>query len=186
VPKRYNLRMQKPRLALLVFVFILLLLNYFGIGQDQTMHQVLKVSDGDTILVDMFGKTETIRFIGVDTPETHHPSKPIQCYGPEASDFMTEKLTGEYVRLEVDPLSGNRDRYDRLLRFVYTQDGELLNKTLVEDGYGFAVTGFNHTKMPQFVAAETNAKAQKRGLWGSCTIDNSGNYPSTTSRNTSS
>jgi len=178
--------MTKQRATMIIVALVLALLNYYGVGQDQNLHQVLSVADGDTILVDMFGETETVRFIGVDTPETHHPSKPVQCFGPEASDFMKNKLEGEYVRLEVDPLSDNRDRYGRLLRFVYTKDGELVNQTLVAEGYGFAITGFNHSKMLSFVGAETTAESERRGLWGACIIDDSGKYPSTTSRNTSS
>lgn len=180
--------MTKQRLVMVLVVLALVALNYFGIWQpqDSSLHQVLAAADGDTILVDMYGQTEIIRLIGVDTPETHHPSKPVQCFGPEASDFTANKLEGEYVRLEADPLSDNRDRYDRLLRFVYTQDGELVNKSLVEQGYGFAVTGFDHSKMIEFVAAEENAKSNKVGLWVNCEIDNSGSYPSTFDRNTSS
>lgn len=177
---------RKPRFIILLVVFVLALLNFFAIGQDQNLHQVLSVADGDTILVDMYGKTETIRFIGVDTPETQHPTKPVQCYGPQASDYLKAKLEGEYVRLEVDPLSDNRDRYDRLLRFIYTENNELINLSIVEQGFGFAVTGFEHSRMPQFVAAEANAKSQKTGLWGSCEIENSNGYPSTTSQSISS
>lgn len=184
--KLYTLKMSKQKLIMLIIVLALLTLNYFGIGQDQTLHQVLAVADGDTILVDMYGETETIRFIGVDTPETHHPSKPVQCFGPEASDYTTNKIVGEYVRLEADPLSDNRDRYDRLLRFVYTKDGELLNQSLVSDGFGFAVEAFDHTKMKAFLNSQELAKSQQRGLWGACEIDNSGSYPSTTSQYISS
>lgn len=178
--------MKKPRLILISIVFLLLAFSYFKVGQDQKLHQVLAVADGDTIVVDMYGESETIRLIGVDTPETHHPSKPVQCYGPEASDYTTGIAAGEYVRLEVDPLSDNRDRYDRLLRYVYLPDGEMLNLKLVSGGYGFAITSFEHTKMLDFVAAGESAKREKIGLWGSCEIDDSGKYPSTTSRNTSS
>ncbi len=183
---KYTSFVKKPKVGLLLIVFILVLLNYFGIGQDQNMHKVLEVSDGDTIVVDLYGKTETIRFIGVDTPETHHPSKPVQCYGPEASNYTKYLLEGEYVRLEVDPLSDNRDRYDRLLRFIYTKNGVLVNYSLVEQGFGFAITSFAHSKMPSFVLAQAEADKQNKGLWGSCNIDNSGNYPSTTSRGASS
>jgi micrococcal nuclease len=178
--------MKNPKLVMLLVVFVLALFNFFAIGQDQNLHQVLAVADGDTILVDMYGQTETIRFIGVDTPETQHPNKPVQCYGPQASQYLKNRLEGEYVRLEVDPLSDNRDRYDRLLRFVYTKDDELVNLSLVSQGYGFAVTGFKHSKLPEFVTSEAAAKNQRQGLWGSCEIENSNGYPSTTSQSISS
>jgi len=131
-------------------------------------YRVVKFDDGDTIAVDMQGKTETIRFIGVDTPETHDPRKPVQCYGKAASAFTKQAIGSGRVRLEADPKSGNRDRYDRLLRFVYLPDGTLLNYELVKEGYGFAITGFPHTKMDTFVNAETEAKSRSRGLWGNC------------------
>lgn len=179
MPKKY-------RWILIVIVILLALANYFGLGKKEGLHQVLAVADGDTILVDFYGQTETIRLIGVDTPETHHPSKPVQCYGPEASDYTTNRLAGEYVRLEADMFSDNRDRYDRLLRFVYTESGELFNKTLVEQGYGFAITAFNHSMMQDFVESQEDAKAQQNGLWSACQVDESGKYPSTTSPSTSS
>jgi endonuclease YncB( thermonuclease family) len=130
VAKFYNFKMTKQRATMIIVALILALLNYYGVGQDQNLHQVLSVADGDTILVDMHGKTETIRLIGVDTPETHHPNKPVQCFGPEASDFtQLAELAGEYVRLEADMFSDNRDRYDRLLRFcLYRRWGVWLIK----------------------------------------------------------
>lgn len=141
-------------------------------------YKVLEVNDGDTIVVDMAGSKETIRLIGVDTPETHHPSKPVQCYGPEASDFTAQELSGAYVRLEADPESGNRDRYQRLLRYVYEEDGTLHNLELVEQGYGFAVLAFPHTKMKSFIQAQGAAEVAKSGLWSNCTIER-GQYLST-------
>lgn len=133
-------------------------------------YRVSKFDDGDTIAVDMEGKTETVRFIGVDTPETHDPRKPVQCYGKNSSAFTKNTIGTQNVRLEADPLSGNRDRYNRLLRFVYLPDGTLLNYELVKDGYGFAITGFPHTKMESFVNAQAEAKSQNRGLWGACQL----------------
>lgn len=178
--------MKNPRLYLVVIILLVLAMNYLKVGQDQNQHQVLKVVDGDTLLVDLYGQTETVRLIGVDTPETHHPSKPVQCFGPEASKYLEDKLEGEYVRLEADALSDNKDRYDRLLRYVYTQAGELVNLSLVKEGYGFTVTGFEHTKMAEFVAAGNDAKSGQIGLWTNCNVDESGKYPSTTSRRSSS
>jgi micrococcal nuclease len=131
-------------------------------------YRVTKVSDGDTITVDMNGTAETVRFIGVDTPETHKPNTPVQCFGPQASDFTTKTLTGASVRLEADPTNDNRDRYDRLLRYVYTQDGTLLNKTLVEQGYGFAYLSFPFQKKQEFAAAQSRAQNAKSGLWAAC------------------
>ena len=132
-------------------------------------YKVTSISDGDTIEVDMNGVTERVRFIGIDTPETHKPNIPVQCFGPEASDYTTQRLKDSYVRLETDPLSSNRDRYDRLLRYVYI-DNELLNQAIVATGHGFAYTPFEFSKKDEFIAAETNAKNMALGLWGACSV----------------
>ena len=131
-------------------------------------YRVTKVSDGDTITVDMNGMAETVRFIGVDTPETHKPNTPVQCFGPQASDFTTKTLAGASVRLEADPTNDNRDRYDRLLRYVYTPDGTLINQTLIEQGYGFAYLSFPFQKKQEFAAAQGRAQSAKSGLWAAC------------------
>lgn len=136
-------------------------------------YRVSEFYDGDTIGVDMNGRLEKIRLIGVDTPETHHPSKPVQCFGQAASDFTEDivQKQGSAVRLQADPLSSNRDRYDRLLRYVYLRDGTLLNQRIIEDGYGFAYTQFIFSKSDAFRAAESAARQANRGLWTDCQTD---------------
>lgn len=131
-------------------------------------YRVTKDADGDTIEVDMSGVTERIRLIGVDTPETHKPNTPVQCYGPEASALTKAALGGKTVRLEADRTGDNRDRYNRLLRYVYTEDGTLWNKHLIEQGAGFAYTQFTFTKKGEFIQAQSAALAAKRGLWTAC------------------
>lgn len=134
------------------------------------LYSVVRFSDGDTITVDMNGKEETVRMIGVDTPETHHPDLPVQCYGPAASAY-TKNLIGEQkVRLEADPTNQNRDRYDRLLRYAYLPDGRLVAGELIKNGYGFAYTSFPFTKKDEFVSLEQQAKTEAKGLWGNCTV----------------
>lgn len=132
-------------------------------------YRVTHVYDGDTILVDMDGALEKVRFIGVDTPETHDPDVGVQCFGPEASNYTTELLQDETVRLESDSTNSNRDRYDRLLRYVYAEDGTLVNESLIVQGYGFAYTRFPFIKKDDFVTAETQARESDTGLWGACT-----------------
>lgn len=131
-------------------------------------YKVTSVADGDTITVDMNGTPERIRMIGVDTPETHDPGTPVQCYGPEASAFTKQTLLEKSVRLEADPINDNRDRYDRLLRYVYLQDGSLFSQTLIAQGYGFAYLSFSFTKSEDFAKNQAEAQAAKRGLWGVC------------------
>ncbi|HKX72899.1 MAG TPA: thermonuclease family protein [Candidatus Saccharimonadales bacterium] len=137
-------------------------------------YRVVKVSDGDTIAVDMNGKHESVRMIGVDTPETHKPNTPVQCFGPEASDFTHKNLDGKNIRLEADPTNDNRDRYDRLLRYVYLEDGTLYQRRLIAEGYGFAYTSFPFQKKDDFIHAQTEAQTQKRGLWTACKTSESG------------
>jgi micrococcal nuclease len=133
------------------------------------MYTVVRVDDGDTIVVDMAGTEEKIRFIGLDTPETQDPRKPVQCYGQAASAQAKSLIGNGPVRLESDPLSSNRDRYNRLLRYVYLSDGQLVNLAMIEQGYGFAYLSFPFTKSDEFAAAQTTAREQNRGLWSSCT-----------------
>ena len=133
-----------------------------------SFYEVAEAYDGDTIAVRMHGKTEKIRLIGVDTPETKDPRKPVQCFGPEASDYSVRTLTGKKVRLVADPLSTNRDRYDRLLRYVYLEDGSLYNQQLVSGGYAKAYTGFPFSHSSSFTAEEQKAKTTATGMWGAC------------------
>ncbi|MCA9325616.1 thermonuclease family protein [Candidatus Saccharibacteria bacterium] len=133
------------------------------------LYRVVSYADGDTITVDMNGHDEEIRFIGVDTPETHDPRKNVQCGGPAASVY-TKKRISAYgkVRLQSDALSSNRDRYNRLLRYVYLPDGTLMNENLIQNGYGFAYTYFPFSKSAKFIKDEATAQAAKKGLWGYC------------------
>lgn len=137
--------------------------------------------DGDTIAVNMNGSVETIRFIGVDTPETHKPNTPVQCYGPEAAAH-TQAAISKFgrVRLQADPLDTNRDVYGRLLRYVYLPDGTLLDEEIIKDGYGFAYLDFPFTKKSQFAADGQVAMSSKAGLWGVCqpTTNQYGGYTS--------
>lgn len=133
-------------------------------------YRVVKFDDGDTIVVDMNGTQETVRFIGVDTPETHKPNTPVQCYGSQAAAYTKQLIGNQAVRLVADQLDTNRDRYGRLLRYVYLPNGTLVDEKLVTEGYGFAYTYFPFTKKPQFRLAEAEAKAAQRGLWHACQV----------------
>jgi endonuclease YncB( thermonuclease family) len=193
--RRYSLlsRRQRKWLSLLIFVisaviYLGQLHGWFG-GIEQVaevnqpgLYSVVHYDDGDTIVVDMNGAHETLRFVGVDTPETHDPRKPVQCYGPEAAAF-TKKLisdAGNKVRLSSDPESTNRDRYDRLLRYIYLPDGRLVQDELVKNGYAFYYPYFPFTKAAQFEADQNAARAAKKGLWAHCqpTPTDGGGYTS--------
>jgi micrococcal nuclease len=126
--------------------------------------------DGDTVRVRIpnppagLGAVETIRLIGVDTPETVHPSRPVEAFGKEASDFTKSRLLNKLVYLAFD--WDLRDRYGRLLAYIYTADGRCFNAGLVSEGYGHAYTRFAFQFMDEFRALEQEARREQRGLWG--------------------
>lgn len=131
-------------------------------------YEVAQFYDGDTIAVNMDGVKEKIRMIGVDTPETHDPRKPVQCFGQAASDYTKQLIGNQNVRLESDPTNSNRDRYNRLLRYVYLPDGKLVEEEIIKNGYGFAYTSFPFTKLDHFRELEKQARESKLGLWSGC------------------
>jgi micrococcal nuclease len=129
---------------------------------------VVRVVDGDTVEVRIGDREETVRLIGIDTPETVDPRSPVECFGQEASDRAKALLpegTGVRLVADVEP----RDRYDRLLAYVYRDDGTFVNLALVEDGYASVATyppNVAHTS--EFTAAAARARDEGRGLWGAC------------------
>lgn len=131
-------------------------------GQGATV-TVLSVVDGDTFKVEINGKQESVRLIGVDTPETVHPSKEVQPYGPQASAYTKQRLTGQQVRLEFD--AAERDQYGRLLAYAWLGD-EMYNATLIREGYAQVLTVPPNVKyVDQLVALQKEARAAGRGLW---------------------
>ncbi len=140
-----------------------------AVERDQPgLYNVHHFVDGDTIAVNMNGAVEKVRFIGVDTPETHKPNTPVQCYGPAAAAFTKNIIGHHRLRLESDSLSTNRDRYNRLLRYVYLPDGTLVNEKIIQNGYGFYYPYFPFSKSVQFSADQQTAIAAHKGLWGNC------------------
>lgn len=131
------------------------------------LYSVTQVVDGDTIKVLMNGKVETIRLIGMDTPETVDPRKPVQCFGQEASARAKDLLSGQRVALEADSSQGDRDKYDRLLRYVYLEDGQMFNKLMISEGYAHEYTYNSNPYKYQleFQAAEAEARESEYGLW---------------------
>jgi micrococcal nuclease len=130
-------------------------------------YRVVQVFDGDTIVVRRAGgRDETIRLLGVDTPETHHPRKPVQCYGPEASAYTTRRLFGKVVRLEEDV--ERHDIYGRRLAYVYLH-GANFEEDLLRKGYArLLVIEPNHAHARDMLDEELDARARRVGLWGAC------------------
>ncbi len=128
---------------------------------------VVDTIDGDTIRVAYAdGRQDTVRLLGVDTPETHHPTKPVECFGPEASDHTRARLLGREVSLERDVEA--RDIYGRFLAYVVV-DGTRYNDELLRDGYArYLVIAPNGAHARSLLAAELDAQHARRGLWGAC------------------
>jgi len=130
---------------------------------------VTRVVDGDTVRVDLDGARETVRLVGINTPETVAPDRPVECYGPEASAHLKELLPdGTEVRLERDVEA--RDRYGRLLAYVYRTDDDLfVNVDLVAGGYAQARSyPPNTTLESELQAAQQQARSTGAGQWGAC------------------
>jgi micrococcal nuclease len=130
--------------------------------------RVVRVVDGDTIHVRVDGREETVRYIGVDTPESVKPGTPVQCFAKKASAFNHRLVDGEKVRLVRDAES--RDRYGRLLAYVYrARDNRFVNATLVRRGYAVPLTiPPNVAHAEQFRDLASAARRAGRGLWSSC------------------
>ncbi len=137
--------------------------------ENEVLITILKVVDGDTVDIDINGHTERVRLIGVNTPETKHPTKPIECFGPEASAYMTQLLPkGTTVRIERDVEA--RDRYGRMLLYLYLGSDDLfINLELVARGYGTPMSIEPNTfHRNDFVRAAAQAQAANVGLWKAC------------------
>ena len=135
-----------------------------------------RVIDGDTIVVTSHGERERIRMIGVNTPESVHPTKPVECFGKEASAHTASLLPkGTPVHLARDVEL--RDRYGRLLAYVYrSSDGLFINVHLVREGFG-ASNKFppNTALSAQFSQAQSTAKESSVGMWSACSPTGGGN-----------
>ena len=130
-----------------------------------TAYKVIRVIDGDTVKIDYNGKATNVRLIGVDTPETVHPSKPVEVYGKEASDFTKNLLLGESVYLRFD--TDRTDTFGRLLVYLYrAPDGLFVNLEIVRQGYGHAYTQFPFKHMELFRYYGNRARTAGKGLYG--------------------
>jgi len=151
-------------------IFILFIGIGIGLGLGQRTDsliskpfKVTRVIDGDTIEIE---GGERARYIGIDTPETVDPRKPMQCFGVEASNKNKELMEGKVVRLEKDVT--DRDKYNRLLRYVYVGE-TFINLELVKQGFAYSYSYPPDIKyQDQFLKAQQEAREAKRGLWSAC------------------
>lgn len=132
----------------------------------KTFYKVDHVVDGDTIELTVNGRKEKVRLIGINTPETVDPRKSVECFGKEASDKMKELASGNLVYLEYDDTQGLRDKYNRLLAYVYLEDDQMLNRKMVAEGYAHEYTyGTPYKYQKEFRELQNFARTQGRGLW---------------------
>ena len=141
--------------------------------------KVTRIVDGDTIEINYQGRTESVRLLLVDTPETKHPQLPVQPFGPEASAFAEEMLLGKTVQVEFD--GPKRDKYDRMLAYLWV-DGKNFNEMLLEKGLARYAYVYDppYTHQSSMKAAEARAKEKRIGIWS---IDN---YVTSSGYNTTS
>lgn len=129
-------------------------------------YSVVRVVDGDTVVVWKAEKTLTVRVIGLDTPEVVDPRKPVQCFGIEASDHAKELLNGKSVRLEMDPSQDELDKYGRTLAYIFMSDGTNFAERMIAEGFAHEYTyRLPYKYQDSFKAAERRAREEKLGLW---------------------
>lgn len=153
--------MKKQSLFTKLCISFLLIFLTAPVLLSQDYYEVSKVIDGDTIELE---NGETVRLIGIDTPETVHPSKAVEYYGKEASDFTRMLVEEKQVKLEFDVQK--LDKYNRLLAYVYLEDGTFLNAELVKEGYAKVSTYPPNVKYADlFTKLQKEARENNRGLW---------------------
>lgn len=152
---------------------IFLILNKPHISEVSVMGRVKDVVDGDTLKVELGSQTETIRVIGIDTPETVHPTKPVECFGREASDKAKNILNGTTVTVVKDSSQGERDKYGRLLAYVILEDGKDFGEEMIRSGHAYEYT-YDEAYKNQAIykEAETAASNNGVGLWADGVCDN--------------
>ena len=179
--------MSKQKISKYIFaVLVVVITIFFGRGYSDKvvvpqvdaqippvgMYHVMKVVDGDTIDVSLTGKVadvERVRLIGINTPETVDPRKAVQCFGHEASDETKKILTDKNVFLKSDATQTDRDKYGRLLRYVFLENNTNFNQFLIQEGYAHEYTyKYPYQYQSEFKKAQVYAQENNKGLWAEC------------------
>jgi micrococcal nuclease len=141
-------------------------------SSEQNLARVVRIIDGDTAVVQFGQVEETIRILGLDTPETVAPGKPVQCFGPEASQQAAALLQNQIITITRDQTQADRDRYGRLVRSLILEDGTDFALAMIAGGYGTEYTySKRYAKQAQYREAENSAAEQGLGLWSSNTCN---------------
>jgi micrococcal nuclease len=133
--------------------------------------RVVRVVDGDTLVASQDGRRFYVRLLGIDTPETHRPGRPVECGGPEASAHMRELAPpGTRVKLEIDPTQDRVDRYGRLLAYVWLRGGRLIEDEQLRAGWAtsYVFAGRPVSRYAHLLASEGVARRERLGVWSQC------------------
>lgn len=144
----------------------------------QKYHQqtflVVEVIDGDTLEIDLpdgESSVTRIRMLGIDTPETKHPTIGVMYYGPEAAEYARFLAEGKMVTVLMDTVGDHRDLYGRLLAYIQLEDGRILNEQIIQSGCGYADLRFDHSELQRYERLMDQAIHEKAGLWKEVTRD---------------
>ncbi len=130
------------------------------------LYSVIRSIDGDTIIISYNDVNEKVRLIGVNTPESVDPRKKVECFGKEASLYTKSLLENRKVRIEFDATQDRRDKYGRLLAYIFRDDGLFVNQEIIKNGYGYEYTYKYRYKYENiFKKFQNDASLQKLGLW---------------------
>lgn len=133
---------------------------------DSSFYSVTYVVDGDTVKIMKGDHEETLRFLGINTPEVDGGYRRGECFGPEASAETKKLLTGKNVRIQTDSTQSERDKYNRLLVYVFLEDGTNINEQLIKTGFAREYTyAGSYQYQKEFRLAQDEARANGRGLW---------------------
>jgi micrococcal nuclease len=144
--------------------------RYPAMPQGLARVQVVRVVDGDTVRVTLNGVEEPVRLIGLNTPETVAPNRPVECFGREASQRAHELLDDQVMYFEADETQDTRDRFGRVLGYLWSEDGRLFNMQMIAEGFAYEYTyDAAYKYQSQFKAAQQDAEAAQRGLWSPST-----------------
>lgn len=161
--------MSQARLKLLISALAVLLLAGIGYYKPTTTdcYNVIYYYDGDTIQIDLNGKKEKVRLLGIDTPEMNYDSdKKPDCYAKEASEQLKKIIGNSCVQIKADQLAGEKDKYGRLLLYLYLPDNTFVNMQMVKQGHAFSYIYSDNQYKQEFEQAQQEAKSKQLGLWG--------------------
>ena len=133
----------------------------FDKTNDKKSYQVTSITDGDTFKINIDGETETVRIIGIDTPEL----SPKECFAEDAKEKLKNLIGGENVFLEPGSGSDNKDYYGRLLRYVYDANSNDVGASMIKEGYAYSYEKYPHEKLSEYESFEAEAKEDLKGLW---------------------